>query len=416
MNERWTRGIRHAVLFLLVPALGACAVGRLSDRIVIDVGTQVTDDQGSPIIAGAPGDFLKTDSLLGGEGLKLLPGDVLTYTRWSPGLAEAAILSRHTHEPTSDRHQISLRLIPADGHLASEEARFLSTILTTQRKNWKDAFGNDPTSGVVAVSEVMDRNQVHLWNALVQNIVLMRLEREIPGSENLSRMLVAAIRMEALCNAIEKNADVQLFARAFLNPTAQDCGSGPGRASELTNPPEFPLSPLFAAATASRTSSDLHPYFSTSSQAYVQFNFAEVERNGVRVDRRDGSEAKWTLHEWEQAGICKTQESGGAAPVIRRIRLTGGRRKIWIHRGPGDPSPTYRLQLRLSQSTSSRWLERISDKTLFNDYAVLDQTALHILRMADVDFVEWGAPDVKGRHGREAVSVRPNGCRFLNAD
>lgn len=419
MNERWTRGIRHALLFLLVPALGACAVGRLSDRIVIDAATQVTDGNGEPITVGAPGDFLITGSHLDGDGLKLRPGDLLTYTRWSPGIADAATLSRHTHEPTSDRHEIALRLIPAGGHLTSEEARFLSTILTTQRTNWKDAFGENPATGVASVSGVMDRNQAHLWNALVQNITLLRLYREIPGSGDHSRVLVAAVRMQALCAAVEKHAsqaDAQLFAKAFVNPTGQDCGAEPGQARELTNPRETPLSPLFAAASTRRISDDFHAYFLTSALAYVQFNFTEVERNGVRVDRRNGSEAQWTLREWEHSGICRPLREGGPTPVIRRIRLAGGRRKIWIHRDSGDPSPTYRLQLRLSQSDARRWIERISDETLFNEQVVLDQTVLDMLRMSDLDFVEWGSPNAKPRRVREAVSIRPTGCRFLNAD
>lgn len=427
MNERWTRGVRQALLFLLVAVLGACSVGRLSDRIVIDAGTQVTGETGKVITIGEDG-FLVTGSLLDGQGITLRPGDVLTYTRWSPGVADPKMQPRQTHEPSSDRHLIALRHISEDvidaGRLTPEEARFLSTILTTQRTNWKNAFeGESFVEEVTAVSKILEQNQVHLWNALVKSIVLLRLDRKIPGLTNPSRVLIAAIRMRALCTAIEERGspeDASRFAKAFIDPEAvinsevPVCGPDPGRVSELTNPLEFPFSSFFAATSAQKPPGDSHSYFITTSQAYVQFNFLQVERNGVRVDRRNGPEADWTLRDWEKAEICKAREKD-SKPVIRRIRLTGGRRKIWIHRSPEDPKPTHRLQIRLSQGTSGRWIERIPDRSIVHQPAALDQEALALLRMSDLDFVEWGASNITGSW-REAVDVRPKGCSFLDVD
>lgn len=432
MNERWMRVVYHALLLLLLPAMGACTVGRLSDRIVIDAGTRVTDQEGETIDVGGTRmrkvgdkeviekDFLTTRNLADEGGLKLQPGDLLTYTRWSPGFASATdAVSFQTHEPTSDRHTIALRLISPSGRLHPSEERFLGTILATQRQVWTESFPSDLSGRVDSLREVLDRNQINLWNELVQNISLVRVQSTFPTSGRLSQVLVATIKMQALCRSLDTtpgSIDAELFAKAFINPTSRDCETQEGTTKELSNLPELALSPLYVASSSGPASDEINGYFITGNGSYVQFNFTEVERNGVRVDQRDGPAAKWTLREWEDSGICEDRDSDDK-PVIRRIRLTSGRRKIWIHRDSNDPSPTYHLQVRLTKDTTRRWIERISERYAFEEEAVLDASALDVLRMSDLDFVEWGSPSVVGRgHRREAVDVRPNGCRFLGAD
>jgi hypothetical protein len=419
MNERWTRGVRHALLFLLVPVLSACAVGRLSDRIVIDVATRVTAEDGN-------GDLLLASDLNQEAKIKLQPGDVLTYTRWSPGMTNAdEAVSAQTHEPSSDQFSLALRFISPTGRLSSEEARFLGTVLTTHRTDWSDTrLVSEPGETIGDLQSIIERNQVKLWNNLVEEISLSRLERPFrPNEAAKSKLLIVSISMQALCEALEdKQKDAKLFAQTFIDPGRDGCtpsSEAAKKTTELTNPPELLLSPLYAATSASVKANDRHFYFVHGPGSYAQFNFTEIERNGVRVDRREGPEARWTLREWQDAGICKIRgdEKSVGELVIRRIRLIGGRRKIWINHGSEeDYQKTYHLKTRLTKETASRWIERISKEGTFADRAVLDQSALDVLRMSDLDFVEWGPKLVRKGHRREAVDVRPNGCRFLDAD
>jgi hypothetical protein len=428
MNSGHISKRSHALFGVLVLflALAGCAVGHLSDRIVIDRMTRVTDVNGQPVPVGDPGDFLHTNDIAK-KGIALGPGDVLRYTRWSPGNADSDLVASNgqTHEPTSDSYGIALRSVGADGYLHPDEERFLSSILTTQRLSW--AFENygaqDKLAQEVFLGEVqaaLQRMQVPLWNSLVKNIQIRRFQQS-----SSAPFLAAMLDMKAVCNSMKKDVapkDLGLFEQAYIHPNTKSCDSVALSPAELMANPWRLESPFYAAVNigepiAQQTdinnpNNRIIRYFLLESGTYTQFNFVEAEINGVRVDDRSSPAANWTLREWEQSEVCRFQEDRNEFPVIRRIRLLDGRRKLWISRTNLDPPPTYQIITHFTSTDHRRRVERISLKFAYEDHAVLADSALDELRMADIDFIEWAYPNIKIDQPKAKAHVAPSGCTF----
>lgn len=403
MNERWTRRLCHAWLFLL-PVSGACAVGTLSDRIVIDAGTQVTPD------------FLTTRSIANRGGLKLQPGDVLTYTRWSPGFASPGGDSkRHRYEPVTEIYRIPVREVDEEkGLLSAEEERLLAAVLTVQRLDWSDTAydtaNRSRTQFFSDLQNVLFLHRAKLWNALVGTLVIQRI-----GDPASGMSVVPVLQVETLCNALASDpAALNTFARAFINfKENADCNAGgPLLPRELTFMVQANLKTLLhAAATFDDANRDSRDEYFTNRSPSAQFNFASLERNGVRVARRDVLEADWTLREWEAANICRYGPKSSEA-FVRRIRLVGGRRKLWISRGSEARPATYKVKTVLTEKESSRSISRISNGSFLEERAILNESALDELRMSDVDFIEWGRKDRPLLRRDSQVRAKPDGCYF----
>jgi hypothetical protein len=408
------RSHAHFGVLALFLALAGCAVGRLSDRIVIDRMTRMTDANGQPVL------FLR-------------PGDILRYTRWSPGKADSELVASEgqTHEPTSDSYEVALRRIEASGHLYPNEERFLSSILTTQRLNWAFEKYEAPSQEAQKVflgqvQAALYSMQVPLWNSLVKNIQVRRFQQG-----NSAPFLMVMLDMKAICNDMMGNVDptnLKLFEKAYINPNADpnpnimDCDDGGLPPTELMANPWRLESPFHAAVNIAKPISqqvDLNNpnggafrYFLLEAGVYTQFNFIEAEINGVRVDDRSSPAASWTLREWERSEVCRFQDDRKELPVIRRIRLLGGKRKLWISRTNLDPALTYQVITHLTSTDHSRRIERISLKYAYEDRAVLADPALDELRMADIDFIEWAYPKIQIDQPKAKAHVAPSGCTF----
>jgi hypothetical protein len=413
---------------VLILTFAGCTVGRLSDRILIDRMTQVTDAVGQPIALASKNDFLHVLEV--GEeserGMKLGAGTVLTYVRWSPGFATLDKVAGFglKHEPASESYRIVLRKVDEDkGELRDDEERFLASVLTVHRLKWDfpQQFG---ATFIAQLRPVLYRFRKLLWNALVADLAVRRVG---PGpSDGLD--LLPTFKIEDLCTALKVHADhlpegdgkasavaeITSFAKAFVPGGEGNCAPGKGRVLELTAMPMGTLKSVIHGAASTDFSDDSDNfYFSQGSKnPYARFNFATAELNGARVDRREVPEADWTLREWEDSDICHIV--GGGKTVIRRVRLTRGIQPLWISRGGQDPKPTYRLVSILTPKRTGRWIERISQVGQFEDRAVLDESALDILRMSDLEWIDWAIPGKRVDRSKAQAAVQPSGCYFAS--
>lgn len=422
----------HALfgVLALFLALAGCAVGRLSDRFVIDRMTRVTDADGQPVDLASDGDFLHVATVgqEGDQGMKLGPGAILTYVRWSPGFATPDKVSNPglRYEPVSESYRIVLRHVDEGrGELRDEEERFLASVLTVHRRDW----GAFESGSVAQLQPVLYRSRKLLWNALVDDLAIRRVG---PGPE-VGLVLLPTFRLEALCAAfkartaklLDENetakaaivaADFTQFAKAFVPGGEGECTPGKGRILELTAMPMGSLKSVIHGAASDDIPDNSESYYYAKGSLiniYTRFNFATAELNGVRVNRPDVPEAAWTLREWEDSGICRIPGQG-KSPVIRRLLLTGGLRPLWISRGGHDPHATYRLVSVLTRDNAARKIERISNVGLFDERTVLDESALDILRMSDLKWIEWAIPGERVDRHRAWSTVQPSGCYFAS--
>jgi hypothetical protein len=409
---------RHMIAGAMsVLVLAGCAVPALDPGFIVRTDLATTDCAGKAVLpvdatpggsdpynflnlrealaappSGQPDERLRVQDclhphtdVLRAAGLRLQRGDVLHLGTGTVGPAyQNDGLPNRLHVPPTLAASVQLTLRTVDvknGRLYAEEDQFLAAAFSM-------AGRSDTQRLSPGLAAALDRQQILLWNTLVDNLRVWRRpvpeqapERPVTGRPALS-LLVDQARW---CDAVSKHlaGDATAADRreltAYFSGTADAC---PGDAN-LTSNVEFSRitnvarSALQAIAVAPKPSGG---YFVSSPQMAL-YTQVTVDLKGARMGTGSvSSSGAWTLADWQAAQICRA--SDGRDLRIVGFRLNDGKRvDVSVN---NVHAPTLAIRLAFTQTEQSRrfqglghWSERWRR---FIDRADLDKLYVRDIR------------------------------------
>lgn len=359
-------------------AICGCTAVPLPSRIPLHGWTQVTDNRGE--LLPVEGDFLKAaapdseGTATARIGLHLQPGDVIYLRRWSPGRRETdePIMNHATPVATGDR--IPLRWVAEreGNRLYDYEREFLINVLTTHRTSQFSQVQD-------RLADALRTYEVPLWNALLRSLIV---KRSVGSDSNL----VLTVRMTDFLQGFpEEDKDLRA---AFLDPEGAvdpDTGERLDRDSELTALGSFVPSPYHALGGPPRQNG----HYYSNRFPFPRFNYLSIELSEARMARPASEESQWTLQEWEESGICFSQDAAGNPhpAAIRWVQLTTSKRIF--HVVPEDRKATHRVWTRVTDDVRERRLE--PTESVSWGYSAISKKDLDKLTLRDVQHIRWSA-------------------------
>ncbi|MER9255363.1 hypothetical protein NKI59_26880 [Mesorhizobium sp. M0598] len=220
----------------------------------------------------------------------LNPGDVIYLTTSIKGFPLGSSGSLQNPYPLwSDAVRLPLR--KARGPLTSDEANLLMGFL---------AAGAASATLNPEVPAYLESSRTELWNALADTFVLSKATTTQPaqlqvrmGDQKGENNVVD----EGFCTKFRRIAGHSVLATSFFVTT---CGD----ASQTKDNQELrrieALSGPLSAVTETSGNLKSDQYYDGT----VAVSVARVERAGVAMLNRSGQEARWSLADWQKAGIC----------------------------------------------------------------------------------------------------------------
>jgi len=129
------------------------------------------------------------------------------------------------------------------------------------------------------------------------------------------------------------------------------------------------------------------------------FNFVDVDRSGVNVNRLGDEEEAWSLADWEEAGVCIAQDHTPADISGFTVVGTGHSFRVV----PTAAEATYRVRSTLTPETR-RWLEKKEGASWISCASIAHED-LRSLTVADLRSLTWR---VKGG----GMLLHPDKCRI----
>ena len=323
-------------------ALSGCATLRLPERFVI------ADEGWIGVVRLQMGDVVYLTISVKGQHLGGV-GDLQNpYPLWS------------------DAERIPLRL--ARGPLTTDEVNLLMGFLTA------GAHGGTLDSQVPVE---LEKARPLLWDALVSSLILSRTKAGQPGQlqvrmDDEKRSNGEVIR--GFCSRFKSIPEASLLSTSFF---VNECDSSgvPISDRDIRFIRAFDT-PLGAVTDADGTLTS--PQYLAET---VAVSVARVERRGAAMRNRSGQEARWSLADWQSAGIC-VNEQGNALRIIDVVLRTEQLR--WLRVMPANTGARFDIQP-----------APIGERTPVVDAQApsetLSQESLKFLSPGDVAMIRWGA-------------------------
>jgi hypothetical protein len=381
----------------------------------------------------------------GKPGLQLKPGDVLYLTSWRAGVANPNNYSQNLYGPQEFRMRIPLREIGDQGHLLNDEREFLATFLMVSRSR---ALRTAPDR--TAIAAFLDQHEVALWNAFVHAMAVKLVQ-----GENQQPALVLVVDMNKLrvTGLLDTNSGYSDYFRKgvidflsidepYHNPWAAVAGEDgsyhPGGgywtadfsqdqvvtdvvkkwSARLQVTAENELQNMQSevnVAVAKRSAgidalarkwkalyhlsdgdekelvADLFDQPSEPPYKMTSYSFVTVEVNGVDVNRPRWPESQWTLREWQDSGVCRTEGDKKA----RIGEITMKRSLLQYAILPDDSSQsTNHVEIDIAEPNRKRYLAA-NAKACYScvNISTLSQSDLDKLFIEDISRIRWDAKE-----------------------
>ena len=316
-------------------------------------------------------------------GLALKRGDTLYLGTGAVGPAfQANNLPSPVHAPAAlaGPAKVTLRSVdPTAGRLYAEEDMLLAAALSMARA--QDVATSTP------LANALDRQQVLLWNTLVDHLRLWRssVGNPPPGVRPALALLVdhASWCLDVRSRLGADGADGRELTRFFSGREGDCPGGGDPRPhiefSRIVSPARNAVQ---AIASGQKPSGGYFP----SPHQLALFTQVTVDLHGARIGANDraSSTGAWTLLDWHQADICR--DNAGKPLRLAAFRMRDGH---WIHvKQPADAKATVGVRLVFTQTLQAR---EFFDKGHWSQRwkRVLDTDDLDKLYPRDLSAVRW---------------------------
>lgn len=408
---------RTVLAFVFLVAAGGCSVGQLDDVVLLAHGStpdtcqkfkrnagygdnhllpafkEVEGNGHQNIACDKPKEEMDTRDTKSSyfPAIEMHYGDKFTVRQIAFGLGITGNTTpRDRRPPTISGVTISLRKIAKDGFLSDEEEQFLYAILAVSRA---DMFGGVDVKNLA--DELAKPGIARaMWNAMPKALRLINVRENDAQRERWQLTISIAV----LCKAFgERHGDTTQFASAF--------NFEGGSVDNVCNSKDFYSIGLGlagfqhpAGASAFKAATPAKSRYFDRLGVSGTFEFVEVEVRGVSMRNPFSPESKWSLKEWQEAGICKLESSSSERAVIRRLKLRGAPPVNWmtvIHGEPTEPKATHEVQITYLPTYQTG--PRRDLKKLRGGYPYLiNDNDLDKLRLSDIAEIEWGGEPDKG--------------------
>jgi hypothetical protein len=317
-----------------------------------------------------------------GVTVKPRPGDVLYLTTWTNGMAITGAANQWTngYPPMLVSERIPLRHIPESGTLHPLEAALLGSMLATH-------VYTTPTD-VVALGNALEKEQVALWNSLVDSLVVAKTKSSQPMQLQLDETgkkdAQGAVLVKGFCQnfteqepgAAAQSAERQLILKTYFDK----CDHPP---SDLRNIGQLETS----LAPLTRTQANIFGgFYSTDQTNIVSAARIELQVAGASMRQRDGIEGRWTLAEWESADICR--DSNSTPLSITYINL-GWRHRRGLKVLPASDGDA-QAEITVGPDTTTGQGRSVQQKRKLLGKNTISHASLSFLYPADITEVNWG--------------------------
>lgn len=281
---------------------------------------------------------------------------------------------------------------PVRGRLYQQEDQFLAGAFSMAARTQNQVL-QDST----ALAQALDRQQLVLWNALIDSLRIWRPRDTWEGASSRQGLGLLVdygrwcdgIRQQ-LGGAADNDKDRRAITEYFSGVGGRCPGDDPGddlnqKTREYSLISNVARSALHAVAHGPKAQGG---FPSQHTDVALHTNLT-VQIKGARLASTQtyGSSAHWTLADWEGAGIC--QDERGKPLQINALQMRDGKR-VYVQ-SQADPSTTLAIQLVFTQSLQAR---RFEDTVpwFMRWKRVVGRQDLDKLYPADIQSVTWSAP------------------------
>ena len=257
--------------------LWGCTTSRLSDEYFVQTTRDVGDAR----------------EVIGQAEVPLGAGDVLYVRRQLSHLDEVSGVADFSLGESAALALIPLRRVGPDasceshggsGRLYEYEREFLVAVLASNSSETAEPADRDERSSML--ENLLLRNEVALWNCLVENLTIQRPPAGDEG--HAGSVLELRVNMDGL-----------------LTPLAAD---SPERARFKTGMQVFPadvVNDVSSSEVGTETQTDTSNAVRTGVESGPRFEIVTAEMDGLSILHPGWPERQWSLLEWDQAGVLQ---------------------------------------------------------------------------------------------------------------
>lgn len=281
--------------------------------------------------------------------------------------------------------RLPIRRVHPAGRLTVDERYFLATVLSLHRTK---AFGNTDDAQQQGYAETLHgaliKHEVALWNAAIAAMRVRLVEGPVAGQPR--RDIALTVDRKALCEGLPADAKTSLGS-AFRTLICPERGIKEN--VELFARQSATRVDIWRSLVSHADSPREAQGFYGSANESPRVNAASIigfELNGV-LPRGERSESRWTLLEWQNAGVC---------PVglrIHTVRFAHGRRFLILY-GERAASANHKITVDLTPGKASVRIEPSrTDGGAAGFTSTLSEDSLRWIRGRDTSEIEWADVD-----------------------